>query len=215
MQFDSDNNLWISNFLSLKPLVVYTNEGDWFSFDLLNGTNQIAEITIDDNNFKWLKVVNNGILVYDNNGTINDYTDDRQISITKSNTENMISNNVYALKTDLDGNVWVGTDQGPVVFECTGGIFDGNCTPTRKKTVLEGIAAYVLDKVNITSIEVDGANRKWIGSTSGLYVLSANGEEELMHFTIDNSPLYDNIITSLAYNKNSGEMIIGTIKGIL
>jgi len=215
MQFDKNNNLWITNFLSLKPLVVYTNNGDWFSFELQNGTNQIAEITIDNNNFKWLKVVNNGILIYDNRGTINDYTDDRQISITKSNTENMISNNVTALKTDLDGNVWVGTDQGPVVFECTSGIFDGNCTPTRKKTVLEGIPAYVLDKVNITSIEVDGANRKWIGSTSGLYVLSATGEEEIMHFTIDNSPLFDNIITSLAYNGDTGEMIIGTIKGVI
>ena len=215
MQFDDNNNLWITNFLSLKPLVVYTNDGNWFSFELLNGTNQIAEMTIDNNDFKWLKVVNNGVLVYDNNGTINDYTDDRQISITKSNTENMISNNVTALKTDLDGNVWVGTDQGPVVFECTSGIFDSNCTPTRKKTVLEGIPAYVLDKVNITSIEVDGANRKWIGSTSGLYILSASGEDELMHFTIDNSPLFDNIITSLAYNGNTGEMIIGTTKGVL
>ncbi len=215
MQFDSDNNLWITNFLSLKPLVVYTKEGDWFSFELRNGTNQVAEITVDNNNYKWLKVVNNGIIVYDNNNTINDYTDDRQISITKSNMENMISNNVTALKTDLDGNVWVGTDQGPIVFECTSGIFEGNCTPTRKKTVLEGIPAYVLDKVNITSIEIDGANRKWIGSTSGLYVLSSSGEDEIMHFTVDNSPLFANIITSLAYNGNTGEMIIGTSKGVL
>ncbi len=172
-------------------------------------------MTIDQNDFKWIKIINNGLIVYDTRGTINDYTDDRQISINKSTTESMISNNVTALKTDLDGNVWVGTDQGPVVFECSSGIFDGNCTPTRKKTVLEGIAAYVLDQVNITSIEIDGANRKWIGSTSGLYVLSSSGEEELMHFTEDNSPLFDNIITALSYNGESGEMIIGTAKGIL
>ncbi len=215
LEFDGDNNLWMTNFLSLKPLVVYTKTGDWYNFSIKNGENQIAEMTIDQNNFIWLKIINNGLIVYDTRGTVNDYTDDRQISINKSTEENMISNNVTALKTDLDGNVWVGTDQGPIVFECSSGIFDGNCTPTRKKTVLEGIAAYVLDQVNITTIEVDGANRKWIGSTSGLYVLSSTGEEELMHFTEDNSPLFDNVITALAYNGESGEMIIGTAKGIL
>ncbi|MEZ4907945.1 MAG: hypothetical protein R2771_09995 [Saprospiraceae bacterium] len=42
---------------------------------------------------------------------------------------------------------------------------------------------------------------------SGLYVLNANGDEEIEHFDFDNSPLFSNIITALAYN-GSGEMII-------
>lgn len=212
MQFDSDNNLWLSNFLASKPLVVYTKDKQFFNYEL-KGDSRIGEMAIDQNDFIWLKVVNNGLTVY-HQKDIKVPSDNEEISLTSSNS-NLPSNNVNAIKTDLDGNVWVGTDEGPVVFECANNIFEGSCYGTRKKTVLEGIAAYVLDKVNITSIEVDGANRKWIGSTSGLYVLSPTGEEELMHFTVDNSPIFDNYITAMSYNGESGEMIIGTGKGIL
>lgn len=85
----------------------------------------------------------------------------------------------------------------------------------QRKTVLEGIADYVLNEVNINCIEFDGANRKWIGTTSGLYVLNPEGDEEIKRFTTENSPLFDNNITALAFNGESGEMIIGTLKGML
>ena len=214
MQFDSDNNLWISNFLALKPLVVYTKDKKWYNFKLLNNSTNVGEMEVDANDNIWIKIVNSGVIVYNYNGTINDPTDDIQVSLTKSNT-NMPSNTVNYIKTDLDGNVWVGTDAGPVVFECASGVFDGSCKGSIKVTVLEGIPARVLDKVNITAIEVDGANRKWIGSSSGVYVLSSSGEDELMHFTRDNSPLFDDNITDLAYNDETGEIIIGTSKGVL
>ncbi len=214
MQFDNDNNLWISNFLALKPLVVYTKDKKWYNFKLINNAANVGEMEVDDNNNIWIKIVNAGVIVYNYNGTINDPTDDIQVSLTKSNT-NMPSNTVNFIKTDLDGNVWVGTDAGPVVFECASGVFDGSCTGSIKTTTLEGIAAHVLDKTNITTIEVDGSNRKWIGSSSGVYVLNAAGDEELMHFTSSNSPLFDNNITDLAYNGETGEMIIGTAKGVL
>ena len=214
LTLDNDGDLWITDFLALKPLVVYTKDKQWFSFKLQNGINEVADLEVDQNNYKWMQIINKGILVYDNANTIEDPTDDRQIILTTANT-NLPSNNVNAIKTDRDGSIWVGTDAGPLVFECGSALFEGKCKGVKKKTVLEGIPAYVLDKVNITAIEVDGANRKWIGSTSGLYVLDANGEEELMHFTVDNSPLFDDNITSLAYNGESGEMIIGTAKGVL
>jgi len=214
MQFDSDNNLWISNFLALKPLVVYTKDKKWYNFKLINNAANVGEMEVDGNDNIWVKIVNAGVIVYNYNGTINDPTDDIQVSLTKSNT-NMQSNTVNYIKTDLDGNVWVGTDAGPIVFECASSVFDGSCTGSIKTTTLEGIAAHVLDKVNITAIEVDGSNRKWIGSSSGVYILNAAGDEELMHFTESNSPLFDNNITDLAYNGKTGEMIIGTLKGVL
>jgi len=214
MQFDSDNNLWVSNFLALKPLVVYTKDRKWYNFKLINNATNVGEMEIDANDNIWVKIVNSGVIVYNYNGTINDPTDDTQVHLTKSNT-NMPSNNVNYIKSDLDGNVWVGTDAGPIVFECASSVFDGDCTGSIKITTLEGIPALVLDKVNITAIEVDGANRKWMGSSSGLYILSASGDEELMHFTVNNSPLFDNNITDLAFNNATGEMVIGTAKGVL
>jgi hypothetical protein len=63
-------------------------------------------------------------------------------------------------------------------------------------------------------IAVDGANRKWFGTTSGLFVTSADGREEIAKFNTDNSPLSSNNITALAIRPN-GEVFIGTDKGLM
>ena len=63
---------------------------------------------------------------------------------------------------------------------------------------------------------VDGANRKWVGTQrSGIYVLSPNGDKELYHFTLENSPLLSNKITCLAQNPKTGEVFIGTDRGLV
>ena len=60
---------------------------------------------------------------------------------------------------------------------------------------------YLLDTETINCIEIDGANRKWVGTNgSGIYLLSKDGTEEIHHFTTENSPLFsDNIIVTLLY----------------
>jgi ligand-binding sensor domain-containing protein len=214
MQIDADGNLWMALFGAERPLVLKTKDGRWFSYKMQDGSTLLAELDIDHDGQIWVKAIGKGIIVYNNAGTIEDPTDDKYYTLTNQNT-NLPSNNINFIKTDLDGNVWVGTDKGPLVFECAGQAIKGECSGTKKKTVLGGIAEYVLNDVNINCIEVDGANRKWIGTSSGLYVLNANGDEEIERFTSDNSPLFENNITSLAYNDMSGEMLIGTLKGML
>ena len=67
----------------------------------------------------------------------------------------------------------------------------------------------------ITCMAVDGANRKWVGtSNNGLYLLSANGLEELAHFTTANSPLYSDKIATLAVHPETGVVYIGTAYGL-
>ena len=69
--------------------------------------------------------------------------------------------------------------------------------------------------VYIKAIEVDGANRKWIGTNNnGIYLVSADGQKTLHHFTTENSPLPSDCIESIAINDDSGEVFIGTDKGI-
>ena len=69
--------------------------------------------------------------------------------------------------------------------------------------------------VYIKDIEVDGANRKWIGTNSnGIYLVSADGLETIHHFTTENSPLPSDCIESIAINNVTGEVFIGTDKGI-
>jgi hypothetical protein len=79
----------------------------------------------------------------------------------------------------------------------------------------DGNTAYLLETENVQAIAVDGANRKWVGTSNGLFLLSPDGEDELAYFTTSNSPLFDNEIQSLTIDQQTGEVFIGTAKGIL
>jgi hypothetical protein len=78
------------------------------------------------------------------------------------------------------------------------------------------LADYLLDSERIDVIAVDGGNRKWLGTDgSGLYLVSADGLQTIHHFTRENSPLLSNKIISLALHPTTGELFIGTDKGII
>jgi len=215
LALDNKNNLWISNFGAPKPVSVYTKNGEWQSLNV-NSSKDLRDVVIDQNGYKWFIIDREaeGILVYDEGPDLFDPSDDRQRIISKNNSS-LESNKVNAIEVDLDGDVWVGTAEGPVVFECGYSVFDATCRGSRRKTVLEGIPAYLLDEVSINCIETDGANRKWFGSENGIFVQSASGEDQIHHFTRENSPLFDNSIIDLAYNEQSGIMYIGTAKGVM
>ena len=79
-----------------------------------------------------------------------------------------------------------------------------------------GLADYLLSNVAIQTICVDGANRKWIGTGSGgVFLVSENGLEQLQHFSENNSPLPSNKIVSIAISPETGEVFIGTDKGLV
>ena len=61
--------------------------------------------------------VGNGILVFDENGTLDDTSDDKIRFISRNNSE-ITGNKINCSAVDLDGSIWVGTDEGPVVFDC-------------------------------------------------------------------------------------------------
>ena len=48
-----------------------------------------------------------------------------------------------------------------------------------------------------------------------MYLLSGDGLDEIEHFTEENSPLFSNNITALTIDNKSGEVYIGTSKGLL
>jgi hypothetical protein len=73
----------------------------------------------------------------------------------------------------------------------------------------------MLKTETITSIAVDGANRKWIGTSgSGAYLLSADGTAQILNFNEQNSPLLSNNIVSLAVDNKTGDVWFGTTKGV-
>ena len=212
--FDKDENLWIANFGAARPLVVRTKEGNWFNFDIGANTS-ITDLTIDEQGFIWM-VANGssgGVLVYDIGEQIEDPTDDVIRIIRNGELPRGIAR---TLELDVTGDVWVGTTEGAMVFECGGSAFDKDiCNANQPKFVQEGIPAFLLASELVQTIMIDGANRKWFGTRNGVFLVNANTDEQIAHFTTDNSPLLDNDILDIAYNDVSGEVYIGTAKGIM
>lgn len=213
MVFDKDENLWISNYGAPKPLAVKTKDNTWHNFSV-PGSTSLAEIVIDQQGNKWIAVVGvgNGLIVYNEGAKIADPTDDKIRYITKNNSE-ITGNKVNSLVVDLDGSVWVGTDRGPVVFDC-GDPFSESCRGNTRKVVVDGIPALLLRDEDILSIEVDGGNRKWFGTRNGIFVQSPDGITQEAKFDVRNSPLLDNKVTDLGFNTDSGEMFVISAGGI-
>lgn len=213
--FDDKQNLWISNFLSSRPLVLKTKENEWYSF-ALPGNNHAGSVAIDRSGNKWIPLVTTGgsIVVFNENGTPAIPGDDKVRLINRNNSE-ITGNRVNCVTVDLDGLVWVGTSAGPVVFDvgCNDPFSDA-CRGSIRRVVVDGIPAPLLRDEDVLSIAVDGGNRKWFGTRNGIFVQSPDGTSEILKFDVNNSPLLSNIIRGLFFNSTSGEMFIITTLGI-
>ncbi|MEM8907007.1 MAG: two-component regulator propeller domain-containing protein, partial [Bacteroidota bacterium] len=212
--FDQDNNLWMSNHTAERPICVLKNDGTFTNSFLPIPIKELRQMVIDLNGFIWIATDENGVYVYDANGTIDDPSDDRLQWINAQNSL-LPSDRVNCLAVDLDGNVWVGTQEGTLVYECQESIFDSNCQGTRRIVTVDGISAFLLETENIRTIAVDGANRKWFGTNNGVFVQSPSGAEQIAAFDVNNSPLFDNIISDIEINNETGEVFIGTGKGLI
>ncbi|MBP8725707.1 MAG: hypothetical protein KBF37_04445 [Saprospiraceae bacterium] len=214
LAIDRNNTLWITNYLAPVGLLSLDPSGTWREYKFPNNSNLFTEVKVDRNGYKWIvSRVSGGVTVFDE-GDPDNPSDDRRIQLTNSNTE-MTTNDVRTVEVDLDGDVWVGTAQGPVVFECGASIFSGSCKGVRRKVDQDGIIYFLLASEVITSIAVDGANRKWFGtSDNGVYVQSPSGENQIYHFNASNSPLLDNAIQDIAIDPVTGEAWIATASGL-
>lgn len=216
LAFDAENNLWISNHIAEKPISVLKTDGTWQNFDPPSCTQTaIHQMDIDENDFKWMVVGNTqgGVMVFDE-GDIDNDSDDRCRTFTENNS-NLPTNNTNCLVVDLEGDIWVGTTEGIVIFECGGSAFEPECTGSRRIVEQDGFGAFLLDTEDVLTIAVDGANRKWVGTKNGVFVLSPNGEEQIDRFTTENSPLFSDNIIDISINQLNGEVFICTGEGII
>ena len=221
LTYDDNGNLWGARSNSSHPLFCRSINGEWHSFNMpfvANASTKIGEIMIDEIGQKWGIIKDNGLFVYNDNGTIENMSDDQ---FTKINTNlgsgNLPAKEVYDIKSDLSGYIWAGTKTGVCVFYSPSSIFNGYNYDAQQIIVEEdGFGQYLLESEIIYSITVDGGNRKWIGTlSSGLYLLSEDGTEEIHHFTDENSPLISNTIIDLEINGKTGEVLILTDLGLM
>jgi ligand-binding sensor domain-containing protein len=214
LAFDNNKDLWISNNSAQNPIVVYKNDGTWQN-DFSTTSKGLRQVVIDNSGNKWFTVDggSQGVVIF-NEGNLEDPNDD-QVRILNTSNSQLPINIVNSLAVDLDGDVWVGTNEGVVVFECGSNVFDPNCQGSKRIVQVDGFNAYLLETEIVTTIAVDGANRKWFGTKNGIFVQSPSGEEQVAFFDKDNSPLFDNSVTDIAIDPSIGEVFIGTTSGLI
>lgn len=222
LNYDDKGNLWALNAYSDRPLNVLTKDGVWYNFDCGTAAkNRFSrKMVVDYNGNKWFALEGAGVYGYKDNGTVADASDDDFVQLnTGENTGALPSNTVTALAVDFENRIWIGTDNGFAVLYNSNGAFDaspGQYNAQRIKLEFEGNVEYVLGNTAITDIEVDGGNRKWIGTANaGIILLSADGLEIIEQHTTSNSPLISNNIIDLKLDQSTGELFIITDLGLI
>lgn len=218
LAFDDDHNLWISNFGSVHQLLVLKDDGSWQSFSTPFSLfeNAVAQIVIDDANQKWIVAPQgNGLLVFDHGQDIQNTGDDRWKLISiGAGAGNLPSNEVRCIAKDKNGFIWVGTANGIAVLQCAQDVFKGGCDAVWPVVKEGSFTNYLFSGRDIRSIAVDGADRKWVATSNGAWLISAAGDQVLAHFTQDNSPLLSDDVRSIAISGQTGEVFFGTANGI-
>lgn len=219
LAFDGDNNLWVSNYGAAKPLHVLKKDGLWQSFSVPFGLyeNALAQIIVDDAGQKWIQAPKGGGVIVFNEGNLANTADDKwKIFRTGAGLGNLPSSEVLCLAKDKSGFIWVGTDNGVGVFQCPQEVFTGNgCEAVLPVIKEDAFAAYLFKGQEVRSVAVDGADRKWMATASGLWLISKDGDKVLANYTEQNSPLLSNDVKRIAIDGSTGEVFIATAKGLI
>ena len=219
--YDLQGNLWVGNSFAEKLIKVLTPQGDWFEFNLGSdfgdrNFSKVFEPLITNTGQIWTIRPREGLFVFHPHDFADPTDDESRALSTNFGDGGLPSGDVKAVVEDATGEIWVGSDKGiAIFFNAEAVLSDQDVNAQQIFIEQDGNVQIVLETEQINSIAVDGGNRKWIGTqSSGLFLLSPDGTEQLAHFTIDNSPLVSNTIFDLSIDHTGGEIFVGTDRGI-
>ena len=230
LTYDTEGNLWMVNCQVDTVLTILKKDNTWtrLYYEELKTAPNLPDMFFDDKGRLWVLSKRNstnkaGVFVLDYHGTLEDTSDDIHIirkDITNQDGVEYSPYYFYSFAQDLNNQIWVGTSEGLFVIEDPDDFIQNDDFRFTQIKIARNdgtdYADYLLNGVNISSIAIDAANRKWIGTVAdGVYLVSADGQEILQHFTTDNSPLISDEIQSIAVNPQPGEVMIGTFLGLV
>lgn len=226
---DAAGNLWVLNATQIgQPLHVLTPNGQWHGIPLRSGGQSITFTTptcihsdYRNANRKWMieQRADAGVILLDDGGTPTITSDDKCIKRTSwidQNGKITKPEYVLCLTQDLHNRIWIGTQAGIIIIPASVDYFSSNTChrviiPRNDGTKL---GDYLLGDERINCMAVDGGNRMWIGTeNSGLYLIE-DDTITVAHFTENNSLLPSNTIQSIAIQPTTGEVFVGTSKGL-
>tara|TARA_R110000850_G_scaffold271031_2_gene404686 strand:- start:81475 stop:83751 length:2277 start_codon:yes stop_codon:yes gene_type:complete len=218
-EFDREGNLWFVQSGAEDGLKRMSTSGQIQGFDF---TSVIPEPT-DETGLNKLDITREGNVFFasSRNGLIGYNTATSQFKKIGENigNGNLPSTNVRAVAVDNRNQIWIGTLRGLRVLFNVAGFFEEDANVDAQPIIIldnDGVAQELLFEQSITDIEVDGANNKWIAtSSSGVFYVSPNGQETLLRFNKDNSPLPSNNILDVAIDPQSGVVYFATRNGLM
>lgn len=227
LQYDKKGNVWLTNSYCQKMLKMLEPDGTWHAYNIAHvlSANSIGDVVadkllVDSRGYKWMNFPRDGVvyhlIAFTDNGTYDNTGDDRIARIDMNVAAEVTSSTVYCMAEDLDGEIWIGTDKGVKVIYYPGKVFDGGVYPRNILLEQDGYVSVLLEFEEVTAIAVDGANRKWIGTNkAGVFLMSENGQEQLLHFTAEDHPLFSNSIVDINVNDLTGEVFFATSNGMV
>ena len=224
LKFDSQGNLWVLNSQTKSSnLLEYTKDGKWVNHyqQLLAdndevGLSALRSMFIDSRGLLWF------VNAHWNTPALFCYNIQTDQLVKYSNFVNQDGTSyevtyVNCVCEDLEGNIWTGTNQGPFMIK-KAEVGQESITFEQVKVPRNDgsdYADYLLSGVNIGSMAIDGAGRKWFCSNgAGAFLISADNMTQLQYFTIDNSKLLSNNIMSVNINQQTGEVFFLTDNGL-
>lgn len=207
---DPKGTVWVGKSYGLRNVLWFVpGSNRWYS---LPRSEEVLSVHIDNRGYKWFLMRGGKIFVIDDRGLPEDPSGFRTVMLGSEGIPlpGLPSSIIQALAPDRSGGIWLGTDKGIAVLY--GDPFAG--TLSVSIPVIEN--RYLLEEESITSIAVDGQNRKWIGTYSGgVYVVSPDGSRQLATYNTSNSPLPSNLIYRIRAWDLTGEIFIITSDGVV
>ena len=192
--------------------IVLKEGNQWNNYPIdptLNASN-LKKIVVGENGLTWIiGTKQQGIYLFQK---INNKPLWRQLNIGKG-YGNLPSMEVTAIAEDKDGRIWIGTDNVIASFQCNN--INEPCEANWQQAESNGFVGFLLKRETIHSISVDGANRKWIGTNNGAWLISSDGEKLIQHFTTENSPLPSNTVLSIGIEPKDGDVFFFTKNEII
>lgn len=220
VNFDKNSNIWASITIGKKCVSVLRPNNTWALLDFEQFVVQptVTKIIFDKYDQAWIVLARNGgMMVYkDVNGLSQPNASNTKIVNVSQGSGALPSLEIRSVCEDKQGRIWVGTAKGITVFYNPENVFSGSNWDSQQILIeQDGHVQILLENDIITAISVDGADRKWVGTeSSGVYCFSSDGQEQIYHFSTDNSPLYSNLIRDIAIDETTGDVFIATEDGI-
>ena len=221
--YDKEGNLYCLNSGSESAIIKLNKNGNWSGF-INNKLKTSSGMSLpgmvgsffDSRGLMWF--VNN----HSDNPSFYCFNPESEAIERYENFHNQDGTNMDVVRVnsiceDKNGYIWVTTDKGPVyltskeIADHTLGVLQYK-VPRNDGT---DYADYLLANINTHCMAIDGGGRKWFGTTNnGVYLISADNNTQIHHFTSSNSPLLSDNIESIAINHNTGEVFFGTGNGL-